>query len=75
LLPTDFPSQRHRPLGESSVLKRTYLLINYLQVIVLTMTLRAVARLVINPRVEKQQGVTCLLLGVRRVASFISSVF
>jgi len=27
-----------------------------------------VARLVINPRVEKQQGVTCLLLGVRRVA-------
>jgi hypothetical protein len=33
------------------------------------MTLRAVARLVINPRVEKQQGITCLLLGVRRVAS------
>jgi hypothetical protein len=40
----------------------------------LLVTLRAVARLVINPRVEKQQGVTCLLLGVRRVASFIGSM-
>jgi len=56
LITTVFPSQRHRPLGESFVLTRTYLIINQSQIIVLNTNIRAVARLVPNPRVEKQQG-------------------
>jgi hypothetical protein len=37
-------------------------------------TLRAVESSFVSPRVEKQQGITCLLLGVRRVASFVGSM-